>query len=162
MSNKNIMEAFMRINDLLGSYVPEVERTDQVEKDWRIVNDTLKSCVARSGEVVATSDPLPCPFCGSTDVGGAMGKVSCCRCNAEIEVQNTNTPYAVELWNRRAHHSASVPDGWKLVPITPSDEMCTAAMQAEIKSNAECGEPAPFSDIWDSMISAAPDTPDDD
>ncbi len=51
------------------------------------------------------SDPKPCPFCGSTDVGGAGGAVSCYRCNAKIEVQNTNTGYAVELWNRRANES---------------------------------------------------------
>lgn len=46
-------------------------------------------------------DPLPCPFCGSTDVGGASGVVHCYRCEARIEVQNTNTDYAVQLWNRR-------------------------------------------------------------
>jgi len=59
---------------------------------------------ARRDEVepVAPGDPLPCPFCGSTDVGGAGGTVGCYRCPAEIAVQNANTAYAVELWNNRA------------------------------------------------------------
>ena len=51
----------------------------------------------QSGGVPA-GDPLPCPFCGSSDVGGAGGVVSCYRCNARIEVQNTNTPYACLLY----------------------------------------------------------------
>lgn len=48
------------------------------------------------------SDLKPCPFCGSSDVGGASGIISCYRCPAEISVQNTNTHYAAELWNNRA------------------------------------------------------------
>lgn len=48
------------------------------------------------------SEPKLCPFCGSKDVGGAGGQVHCYSCPAIIEVQNTNTNYAVELWNRRA------------------------------------------------------------
>lgn len=75
--------------------------------------------------VVKPGDPLPCPFCGSTDVGGAGGTVGCYRCPAEIAVQNANTAYAVELWNNRVktQPQPAVPEGWKLVPVEPTEAM---------------------------------------
>src|SRR5690554_2864017 len=45
---------------------------------------------------------------------------------------------------------------YKLVPVEPTDEMATAAMNAEIHANCVYGEPAAFSDIWRAMLSAAP------
>jgi hypothetical protein len=54
----------------------------------------------------------------------------------------------------------AVPEGYKVIPVKPSDEMCTAAMREEIKANSQFGEPAQFSDIWSSMIAAAPQQPD--
>lgn len=45
---------------------------------------------------------------------------------------------------------------YKLVPVEPTDEMATAAMNAEIHANSVYGEPAAFSDIWRAMLSAAP------
>jgi len=50
---------------------------------------------------VETLLPLPCPFCGSSDVVAAFGIVSCYLCNAEISLQNTNTYYAIQVWNCR-------------------------------------------------------------
>src|SRR5690606_34470431 len=38
----------------------------------------------------------------------------------------------------------------------PTDEMATAAMNAEIHANSVYGEPAAFSDIWRTMLAAAP------
>ena len=49
--------------------------------------------------------PMNCPFCGSSDVGGSGGQVHCYSCPAKLEVQNTNTFYAVELWNKRSADS---------------------------------------------------------
>lgn len=45
---------------------------------------------------------------------------------------------------------------YRLVPVEPTDEMATAAMNAEIHANSVYGEPAAFSDIWRAMLSAAP------
>jgi len=50
-------------------------------------------------------EPMNCPFCGSSDVGAAGGQVHCYHCPVILEVQNTNTFYAVELWNRRSERS---------------------------------------------------------
>jgi hypothetical protein len=49
--------------------------------------------------------PKNCPFCNSSDVGGSGGQVHCYSCPAKMEVQNTNTFYAVELWNNRPSDS---------------------------------------------------------
>src|SRR5690554_5661238 len=66
----------------------------------------------QGAELVSPGDPLPCPFCGSNDVGGASGTVGCYRCPAEIAVQNANTAYAVELWNNRvANHPQPAQQG---------------------------------------------------
>jgi len=78
--------------------------------------------VCESMGPVSPGNPLPCPFCGSTDVGGAGGTVGCYRCPAEIAVQNANTAYAVELWNNRAANhpqpaQQGVPEGWSLTHI---------------------------------------------
>ena len=82
-------------------------------------------------------EPLPCPFCASTDVGGAGGVVSCYRCNAKIEVQNTNTDYAVELWNRRAAQAQQVPEGCIPMPQN-ADEAQLMALTGEswLRTNA--------------------------
>jgi hypothetical protein len=50
-------------------------------------------------------EPMNCPFCGSSDVGTAGGQIHCYSCPAKLEVQNTNTFYAVELWNKRSTDS---------------------------------------------------------
>lgn len=45
---------------------------------------------------------------------------------------------------------------FKLVPVEPTEEMATAAMNAEIHANRVYGEAAAFSDIWRAMLDAAP------
>jgi len=42
----------------------------------------------------------PCPFCGSTDVGGSQCKIYCYVCNAEIRGETTEQ--AAVKWNTRA------------------------------------------------------------
>lgn len=44
---------------------------------------------------------------------------------------------------------------YKLVPVEPTEEMVTAAMNEEIYANRFYGEPAAFSDIWRAMLDAA-------
>lgn len=44
---------------------------------------------------------------------------------------------------------------FKLVPVEPTEEMATAAMNAENHANRVYGEPAAFSDIWRTMLDAA-------
>ena len=45
---------------------------------------------------------------------------------------------------------ASVPDGWKLVPIEPTDEMSLAARHASLSRRTT------YEDIYAGMLSAAP------
>ena len=47
------------------------------------------------------NDLKPCPFCGSTDVGGAAGIITCYGCKAESGHYFTTDDAAV-VWNRRA------------------------------------------------------------
>ena len=53
---------------------------------------------------MADTELKPCPFCGSTDVGGGSGIVHCYRCKVATTACAT-TAEAVELWNRRSTSS---------------------------------------------------------
>jgi uncharacterized Zn finger protein (UPF0148 family) len=48
---------------------------------------------------------MNCPFCNSSEIGALQGKVYCCSCPAQLELQNTNTLYAIQLWNNRPKNS---------------------------------------------------------
>ena len=54
--------------------------------------------------------------------------------------------------------SASVPEGWKLVPISFDDNMINAALMEEAKANQR-GEPAAFTDLWEAILEVAPNPP---
>lgn len=45
-------------------------------------------------------EPVPCPACGSSDVGGASGIVHCYKC--QLKVQHETTALATLAWNARA------------------------------------------------------------
>lgn len=98
--------------------------------------DTAPPVSAGEAVAVADDDPLPCPFCGSSDVGGAGGTVGCYRCPAEIAVQNTNTAYAVELWNNRA--SAEV--GGEAVAKITTEMKAQCIGEFEFAIDVPCGE----------------------
>lgn len=70
---------------------------------------------------------LSCPFCKNeaTDYYRPSGwYISCTRCNASTCITDTREQ-AAEYWNRRAP-AAPVPQGWKLVPISPTQEQLRA------------------------------------
>jgi hypothetical protein len=54
-----------------------------------------------------------------------------------------------------------VPDGWKLVPVTPTDEMLEAAENEliEFGFHAECVGELGKDDVWAAMLEAAPQPP---
>lgn len=46
---------------------------------------------------------LPCPFCGSGDIGGAVGVISCYGCGAELDADPPrSTEEMATFWNTRA------------------------------------------------------------
>jgi len=49
---------------------------------------------------------LPCPCCGSTDVGGARGIVHCYGCHLKVERDSTDD--AVIAWNKRSSLDAEL------------------------------------------------------
>jgi len=51
-------------------------------------------------------EPVPCPACGSHDVGGGSGIVHCYRC--QLKVQRETTALATLAWNERAPLIAQV------------------------------------------------------
>ncbi len=84
----------------------------------------------------------PCPFCGHSAALESVGAdhfVMCDGCCAESARWQSPTGdaesakrRAVESWNRRATDgqrdaARGVPEGWKLVPVEPTDEMRLAA-----------------------------------
>lgn len=48
-----------------------------------------------------------------------------------------------------------VPDGWKLVPINPTDKMCYNGRNAGSSAYAE-PEGIAIVDLWDAMLESAP------
>lgn len=71
----------------------------------------------------------PCPFCGGKAIthGGARhihcGNEHCTMTNVWAKAETAEL--ASQCWNTRAHDSdaAQVPQGWKLVPIEPTETM---------------------------------------
>lgn len=49
-------------------------------------------------------DLIPCPFCGSNDIGGAQGIVSCYGCGVETS-KHDDTELACLAWNNRIKFS---------------------------------------------------------
>lgn len=111
---------------------------------------------------------LPCPFCGSNNLGFAQGSthrwlsVICHDCGAasgEVRKEILCSEFTVgdkqratEEWNRRTS-PASVPEGYALVPVEPTDEMCGAAYNDRMVWN---GGPRA---IYEAMLAAAPTPP---
>lgn len=56
------------------------------------------------------SELKPCPCCGSTDVGGAGGIVSCYSCHLETTKHKT-TSDACQSWNNRPAENKIKADG---------------------------------------------------
>ncbi|ELY2630684.1 hypothetical protein SMC50_003158 [Cronobacter sakazakii] len=84
-----------------------------------------------AGKAVVTDENgnLPCPFCGGRcDPNGWMGSYDdgVPMCGPECEDCGA-TANSIEEWNRRSTALAGkavVPEGWKLVPVEPTDAMC--------------------------------------
>jgi Lar family restriction alleviation protein len=118
----------------------------------------------------------PCPFCGGKadiDAPASIERLVYCKgCYASIA--EDATPKAIAAWNRRA---PAVPNGWKLVPVEPTDAMLKAAAQTpgikfldETSSITQLrrpsdyegvfvGEGSPLQQAWRAMLSASPPPP---
>lgn len=56
-----------------------------------------------------------------------------------------------------AGQASEVPEGWKLVPVEPTEEMYRAAYDLANRSAIDnYGAPPPVDDLWFVMVSAAP------
>ena len=106
-----------------------------------------------------------CPFCGGTDVSVEEGSTFrwavaiCNTCDAAAPEaraihgdEKKTQEAALTEWNRRAS-PASVPEGWKLVPVEATKKMCGAAYSDRMVWN---GGPRA---IYETMLSAAPTPP---
>lgn len=98
------------------------------------------------------ADLLPCPFCGGeaeakkTDMSYDFTLIKCQECDAQSD-ECIDLEDAAEAWNRRAP-SVLVPQGWRLVPAEPTDEMLNATYAGQ-----HC------SDVFRDMLAAAPQPP---
>jgi hypothetical protein len=68
---------------------------------------------------------------------------------------------AIDAWNRRSAVSATVPTGFKVVPVEPTEEMLDMGMAANVISRDEDtdgGFPREVAnDVYRAMIEAAPE-----
>ncbi len=53
----------------------------------------------------------------------------------------------------------SVPDGWKLVPVEPTDDMFIEGMEADCRGRPSIDDDNHVRSIWRAMLSSAPDAP---
>ena len=84
------------------------------------------------GDDEEVSDPtepkvelLPCPFCGSSDLGDPNFEcdygIQCNSCGAMHGHEDRDE--AIRLWNTRA---TAQPEGWRLMPVDAPNEMLVA------------------------------------
>jgi len=84
-------------------------------------------------------EPMNCPFCGSSDVGASGGQVHCYHCPVILEVQNTNTFYAVELWNRRSARSEITSLKARLADLVTALQDAVNIIQADANTEENYG-----------------------
>ena len=128
-------------------------------------------------ERIRSAELQPCPFCGSDDIGHVIGKhtlrIACTACDVSgppIEA-DAETPeawtQAYAAWNRRPS-SGEVREGWKLVPVEPTEDMLQAGIDncALSISQDRAGSrqmTTPFEDecggIYQAMLAVAPPPP---
>ena len=122
---------------------------------------------------------LPCPFCGGEALPTAHLTYNwfapvCGRCNARgpsVKIERDSDPQemrnlmnqADENWNHRAS-PASVPEGWKLVPVEPTEEMVNAFKSADLTELRRYGVTISrllvrFTQNYRAMLAAAPNPP---
>ena len=53
----------------------------------------------------------------------------------------------------------SAPDGWKLVPVQPTDDMFIEGMEADCRGRPSIDDDKHVRSIWRAMLSSAPDAP---
>lgn len=83
------------------------------------------------------------------------GFVACNRCGDQEDTASLDVMDEVRQLRSMLNNAA--PAGTKLVPMVMNDAMAQACIDAEIKYNRDMGEPAPFIELWDAVIKAAPD-----
>lgn len=110
--------------------------------------------------------PCPCHFCGkktSTRAGFAADDIRVevyCICGATGPTKSTHED-AIAAWNARA---PSVPEGWRLVPVVPTQEMLKSADDAlmftyrasDWDEAKDVIEGLSLKEIYDKFIAAAP------
>ena len=97
-------------------------------------------------------EPLPCPFCGGKKLSRRQFWLHCYDCGADgpsTEPIGTDAR-AIAAWNRRSRPPAPAApvDGWRLVPVEPTDEMIAAGWIDKEDVGTE--------EIWQAMLAAAP------
>jgi len=86
----------------LQGYVGSFHDGDVTWCDHRIEDDDVRYLRAPASGV----EPVPCPACGSGDVGGGSGIVHCYKC--KIEVKRETTALATLAWNENASRYAAL------------------------------------------------------
>ena len=95
----------------------------------------------------------PCPFCG----GAAKeyerfnaNVITCRKCGVQVRQSEMGQGDAADRWNKRSApvsaEQVTVPQGWRLVPIDPTDEMLLAGDTHEYDAGI----------WWSLMLEAAP------
>jgi hypothetical protein len=115
-------------------------------------------------ETIVYGNLLPCPHCGSKDVELCGKKhpdgyswVQCYGCGAKTQKWD-RFDKSVGMWNRRVINTeqprkvVSVPEGYALVPLSATKEMCVAWESAPLNEDGD----AELQGAYAAMLSAAP------
>jgi len=66
--------------------------------------------------------------------------------------------HAWEIWQAALATQPQAPQGWKLVPIEPTEEMCQAALNCQDWDPKDTPEAEMYC-LYQAMVAAAPETP---
>lgn len=117
-----------------------------------------------------TEKLLPCPFCGApaddfNPDGDMEGYSISCSSRAAFTAKDArpcpmntfsyaNEERAIEAWNRRVPRP-TIPEGWKLVPVEPTEEMIVAFVEQWYCHRQSIDDPQ-MDDAYQAMLAAAP------
>ncbi|MDW3683352.1 Lar family restriction alleviation protein [Cupriavidus sp. CV2] len=104
----------------------------------------------------------PCPFCGQTATTKTSGDWHAAGCTTymapgvlcygqSIALQYRTEAEAIAAWNNRAPAETAAPEGWRLVPVEPTEAMLRAH-----SDNCDGLDPQLAQSDWAVMLAAAP------
>lgn len=166
---RNMLDALVRRAEYeaeLDAMTPE----QKAENDARL--DKLKELIPQQAmaRARALTNP-PAPAVPDKATPGNIEILASGYSNGTFQLDDDEANLATEIWNacraamlaqpvsqRYTFNSPEIPDGWKLVPVEPTEDMIAAAMNCDdVEFNSDETFCVNFDNIYAAMLAAAPE-----